>query len=309
MTALTVVVATRNRPVLVADCLRSLQAQSLAGFEIVVVDDGSDVDIRAAVEAVTGPVPVRYLHQGHAGLSVARNHGTAEARADLVAYLDDDALADPGWAAALLDATEELGADAVAGRTDLLVETEPPPWLTPGMRALLGETHLGDERRLLAPHEVAFGGNCAVTRDAFERVGGFATRLGRTGTSLRSNEDVLLSRRLTRMGARIVYEPRARMRHRVAAERLTTAFLRSRARAQGVSDVLLACELGTDVTGSRRTVTEARFAVRTVPILIKGCLRRGTGGITGAVVWTEYCRGRRAARRTAVRGASPGGDG
>ncbi|HVM41002.1 MAG TPA: glycosyltransferase [Acidimicrobiia bacterium] len=290
---LSVVVASRNRPAMLTDCLRTLQAQTAPGLEIVVVDDGSDAPLTSAVDAAPGPAAVRLVRQAHAGLSTARNRGTSEAAADRIAYLDDDGLADEGWAAAILDAFDATGADAVAGRIDLLPEADVPAWLTPGMRSFLGETHLGDERRMLGDNEVAFGGNFAVTRAAFDAVGGFALTLGRTGESLLSNEDVLFSRRLHQSGNRVVYEPKARMRHRVAAERLTLPFVRRRARAQGTSDVLLAEEVGIGRPGSW---DDWRMASRTVPILAKGLAPHGTGAM-GAVVWAEYCRGRRDARR------------
>jgi glycosyltransferase involved in cell wall biosynthesis len=109
----TVVIPTKDRPALLASCLEGVLAAGDAsgrGFEVVVVDDGSEPPVE-----VGGDDRVRVVRTPGVGPSRARNLGIAEARAPIVAFTDDDVVVDRGWLAAAL---EVLDADpAVAGVT------------------------------------------------------------------------------------------------------------------------------------------------------------------------------------------------
>ena len=102
--------------------LDALLAQAVdAAFELVVVDDEAEPRTRELVEAraaSTGPdgPAVRYLStSGRRGPAHARNLGWRAGRGDVVAFIDDDCLARPGWLASLV-AEVDGGADLVQGR-------------------------------------------------------------------------------------------------------------------------------------------------------------------------------------------------
>jgi glycosyltransferase involved in cell wall biosynthesis len=85
-----VVLPTHNRPRLLAMTLCSVLWQEGVDLEVVVVDDGSSVDVRAMVEGL-GDARVRLVrHERPLGVSAARNRGVAEARGGWIAFLDDD---------------------------------------------------------------------------------------------------------------------------------------------------------------------------------------------------------------------------
>ena len=86
--SLSVVIPTHDRAALVGRAIESALRQTVPPREVVVVDDGSTDDTRARVEAF-GP-GVRYLHQGNAGVSAARNHGVRAATGTWIAFLDSD---------------------------------------------------------------------------------------------------------------------------------------------------------------------------------------------------------------------------
>lgn len=289
--SVSVVIATRDRPELLEGCLRSLTLQADTDFEVVVVDDGSACDLRPAVEpAAALGLQVSVLRRDPKGLSAARNAGTRTAAGEVVAYLDDDALASTAWIGEMRDAFDRTGCDAVAGRIELAFDAPPPRWLRPGLRAFLAELDLGPELRALGPGETPFGANCAVRRAAFEDRGGFSARLGRAGASLRSNEEVAFFRALANRGGLVVYQPGALVWHRVSAERVTAEYLLRRAYAQGQSDVAI------EPPGAWRR--EVLRAARTPGILAKGLARDGS--TVAARAWLGYCRGRWAARRSGV---------
>ncbi|MEI9963934.1 MAG: glycosyltransferase family 2 protein [Caulobacteraceae bacterium] len=118
--AVSVVVPTCRRPQPLALAVRSVFAQTgvdPAATELVVVDNdpaGSAADA-AAVLAAEAPFPLRYVHEPTPGVASARNTGVAAAAAGLIAFLDDDEEASPGWLAALLQAQARFDADVVFG--------------------------------------------------------------------------------------------------------------------------------------------------------------------------------------------------
>ena len=94
MPTVSVITPTYNRPELLEQAIRSMLAQTFGDFEMLVVDDGSQVSAQAVVEGF-GDARVRYIRQRHAGRSAARNSGLKAARGEFIAFLDDDDLYHP----------------------------------------------------------------------------------------------------------------------------------------------------------------------------------------------------------------------
>jgi glycosyltransferase involved in cell wall biosynthesis len=208
-----VVVPTRGRAAYLEVTLESLLAQR-AGieYEIVVVDDGGGVPQRADVRYV--------VHSPRRGLNAARNAGIREARAPLIAFVDDDVLVPPGWLEALASgAARHPEAEAFGGPIRARFEgraprgcgREEPPITT---------LDLGPEDR---EADMVWGANFAVRRSAIERVGPF----DETIVTPHGDEEEWLER-LRAAGGRIVYLAGAGLEHRRTAE---DARLRPLARA------------------------------------------------------------------------------
>lgn len=302
MTTLSAIVATRDRPELLRDCLGTLTRQGVGRGElqILVVDDGSRTDLTPVVaEFDSSPVVPTLLRQEPGGLSRARNTGAAAAEGEVLAYLDDDTLVSPGWATAVLSTFRQMSWNGLAGRIELRLEGPEPTWLTGRLRTYLSELDLGEETRWLEDDTVPYGANCAITAASLRSLGGFRESLGRDQRSLVSNEELDLFRRLRAGGGRIAYCPDAHVLHRVPPERLTPAWFMRRAYAQGVSDVLVEPALGRLEAG-RRLVLDGVRAVRAVPMLAKN-VTRGQGTVS-AGAWLSWCRGRVSSRLRARRG-------
>jgi GT2 family glycosyltransferase len=186
-----VVIPTYQRRDLVCDAVRALCGITYKGaVEIIVVVDGSIDGTAAALKSLNCARPLRVIEQENRGLAGARNRGAAEARGDLLLFLDDDMIPEP-------DIIEQHarsfrnGADAVAGE---FIEPAGPlaGFQTPGIaRAKSSQI----EASIATPFEV-FGGHMSVRRSAFESVSGFDesfTRDGRYGY-----EDFDLAYRLMR---------------------------------------------------------------------------------------------------------------
>jgi GT2 family glycosyltransferase len=243
--ALSAVVCTYDRYALLAEAVDSLLRQEAApgSIEVVIVDNSPDREAaRQFGTRYAGLRDVTYLVAERPGLSNARNLGVAAARGPVVAFIDDDARAAPGWAQALLRtyAAWNGTAGVVGGPITPRWPSEPPPWLSPPLLGYLSIVDRGAERRELAAGEWLAGCNISFDKAALLAVGGFASGLGRVGAgaSLLSNEELEVTDRILATGKRAVYAPDARVEHAIGVERLTRSWFRRRAAWQAVSDLL-----------------------------------------------------------------------
>lgn len=105
-----VIVPVYNRVDEVDDLLKSLSAQSLKNFEVVIVEDGSTVKCESVVRAAAKAVDVKYFYKENEGRSIARNYGLERASGDYFIFFDSDCVIPPDYFATL---TEELDANPV----------------------------------------------------------------------------------------------------------------------------------------------------------------------------------------------------
>ena len=221
---LTVAICTRDRPEELRRALASLRAQTAPPDEILVVENAPrDGSVREMIER--GFPGVHWLPEPVPGLDFARNRALEAATGDVVAFLDDDAVADPGWAAALRAPFADPRVGAVTGRVEALATD------TPGQR--LVEANGGYSRgmrRVRLPEEadlplhgrrapriawaVSVGSGCslAVRRSLLLDIGGFDEALD-LGAELPGGGDHDALWRVLESGASVVYEPAALARH------------------------------------------------------------------------------------------------
>jgi GT2 family glycosyltransferase len=254
------IVCTRDRPDRLALCLAALHAQTRSGSsrEIVVVDNSADAPAALRVRASTGqPHHIRWIAADRPGLSHARNVGIAATTAPFIAFIDDDAIADPDWLAALEAEFVDAPAVAVAGGPVVPVwPAARPNWLGPWAEGYFSVVDRGPASRDLGAGEWLAGTNIAFRRDALCAAGGFDEALGRHPGTLLGNEEIALAERLRRAGHTIRYTPRARVRHAIAADRLNRSWLRRRIAWQAVSDLMLAGGEANSVAALWRTVAD-----------------------------------------------------
>ncbi|MFE0201899.1 glycosyltransferase [Streptomyces sp. NPDC058985] len=218
-----VVVATRERADQLARALDSLLAQDHPDFEIVVVDNAPVTgETRELVERKYGE-RVRYVCEPVPGLAVAHNRGLAVVRGEVVAFTDDDVVADPRW---LTELTAPFAADPHLGcATGLIL---PARLRTPAQ--VLLESHGGFAKgfvpRTYDPEhppadEPLFpftagrfgsGANMAFRTAVLRTVGGFDPATG-AGTRARGGDDLYGFVRVLAQGQRLRYTPRALVWH------------------------------------------------------------------------------------------------
>ncbi len=115
-----IVTPTRGRPASLERALRSVLAQTgidPGSLELVVVDNdaGGSAETVVARLRAEAPFPLHYVREPRPGVANARNAGLAKASGKLIAFIDDDEEAPPGWLAALISVHEALDADVVFG--------------------------------------------------------------------------------------------------------------------------------------------------------------------------------------------------
>jgi len=199
-----------------------------AEYEILVVNNAPEEDLsaslaRARSQAASSPAcSVRLIPCAAPGLSAARNAGLAEARGRIVAFLDDDAEAEPGWLEALAAAFDRHPEAGVIGGPILLRDPESPPfWYEQAAKPFLSHLNPPLAGYAEARHwgEFPWGANWAARRRCLLEIGGFRMRFGRGASGVASGEDVAAAALIQRAGYRIGFEPAARVRHLVEPDR------------------------------------------------------------------------------------------
>ncbi|MHB0869178.1 MAG: glycosyltransferase [Chloroflexota bacterium] len=236
MLDVTVAVCTAGERKTLDGSLRSLLAQERripVEYEILVVDNSREdtgfVRKTAASVASDSAVPVRYAREPQVGLGFARNAAIAAARGEVVAYVDDDVVVDPGWLSELARVYRETDAAAVGGRIDPIWESDRPRWLGDELLGFLSIVDYGPERKRCRYPNYPFGANISFRRAVLLEVGGFATGLGGGGAPTYLMDEIELCRRVERAGGTILYAPLAVVGHIVPASRLTRGFFLKRA--------------------------------------------------------------------------------
>lgn len=267
-----------------AAAVESVRRQSPPPGEIVVVVDHNRRLFDRVRHSLSDIVAVENAESP--GLSGARNSGIATARGDIVAFLDDDAVASEGWLDHLLAGFGDHGVVAVGGQVWPVWDVGPPRWLPDEFHWVVGCSYRGQPTDS-APIRNPIGANMAFRREVFEEIGGFRSGIGRVGAVPVGCEETELCIRARQHWPHrtILYEPRAVVRHRVPAHRATWRYFRSRCLAEGRSKALVSGLVGADDgLASERTYTFKTLPAGALRGLWQGLARADLGGVGRAAM-------------------------
>lgn len=220
----------------------SVRSQSLPAHEIIVVVDHGPAllgRLRPALPDVK-VIP----NSGYRGLSGGKNTGVTAARGDVVAFLDDDAVAEAEWLAAMAAAYDDPYVAGVGGLTLPLWGITAPRWFPEEFAWVVGCTYRGMVR---GPVRNIMGGNASFRREVFDVTGGFRSGIGRTagGRPLGCEETEFCIRlRQAAPETVLLYDDGAVIWHRVPAERARFGYFRSRCYAEGLSKAMVTRSVG-----------------------------------------------------------------
>lgn len=273
----TVAVCTRDRTADLQRCLTGLLQLPDDGQELLVVDNAPSTN--ATRQLVAAHRRVRYVCEGRPGLNVARNRALHEARGDVVAFCDDDAVPDRGWLRALMTGFDDPTVLAVTGLTmPLELETAAQEWFEQhcgfgrGFERIIFDLHHPGVNEAGAP---GVGANMALRQTVVERVGGFDEALD-AGTLTCSGGDNEMFSRILSAGHRIVYEPAALSwhRHRRTWPELRRTLYGYRVGLYAMWARQLVCDRDTSVL--RRAVR--RMVKHQIPVLVRAMLGHPSSG-------------------------------
>lgn len=230
-TDLRVAVCTNRLSGEVAESLDALRGQVSSDALALVLSGLAPGEEAAHRAAFDGTV----LAEPRPGLSRARNRAlawAAESGADALAFVDDDAVADPGWFDALARRWDEAPAEVacIGGPIRPRYSAPPPPWFSDGIAHALTLLDRGASvRDLDVAVEAVYGANVSFRVEPLRQVGGFDPALGHSGTRVFFAEEDEAQRALVRLGYRVRYVPDAGVEHVIPATRLTRgSFVRRR---------------------------------------------------------------------------------
>jgi GT2 family glycosyltransferase len=211
-----VVVCTRDRPAQLDQCLEAIAQLDYPRFDVLVVDNAPQ---NGGVRDIAARRGARYLVEPRPGENAARNCGARACQAEIVAYLDDDALCEPRWLSQLVAEFRDPRVMAVTGRIlPLRVETEAEKLFLQAGGFDPGQGRRVVDRERPFWFELAnFGGigneaGMAFRRQAFDVWPGFDERLG-YGAAIPGATGHYAFFGLIERGYRVVYTPQAVVYH------------------------------------------------------------------------------------------------
>lgn len=240
---ISVIVCTYKRPLFLKQCLESLLSNAHENYEIIVVGQGTDRTPQAVVNDHFRNIPrIKCVHSEAVGLSPARNIGCHYAQGDVIAFIDDDAIASPEWMEGYAEIFHQITPvpGMVGGMIEPLWETQRPSWYPIEREFLLGIYNIGDEIRPFPETDLPIGANFAILRSAVERLGGFDERLGfnmKRKHSMIAGEDSLIALRIKEAGYPIYYQPKSKVYHHISSAKLTKNYFLKRHFWEGVTHV------------------------------------------------------------------------
>lgn len=204
-----VIICSRNRPVLLRDCIDSVLRGDTVPSELIIVDDSDTADHSLAGLSTARSCEIRYVWRQERGLSSAMNFAIREARHDLLVFTQDDAEVEPTWLSSIVRSLVNAGP-----RTIVTGQVQPGDSETNG--GFVSDANIGREpivHRGRVDHDVLFALNMALYRSAAEEIGPFDERLG-PGTHFPASEDNDFGFRALEAGYAIAYDPASVVCHR-----------------------------------------------------------------------------------------------
>jgi glycosyltransferase involved in cell wall biosynthesis len=193
--------------------------------EILVVDNNSNDNTREEVHGFigSGKHNCKYLFEPTQGKVHALNRGMMSSQGEILGFTDDDVLVDKHWIREIVETFRESDAVCVGGKVLPIWESARPHWLTDQLLNVLAILDYGDELfeyDWKKQNHMLFGVNFSFRKTFFIDNGLFNVKLGSR------SEDQEMFDRLRDVKAKVIYNPRIVVNHRIHPERLTKSYFR-----------------------------------------------------------------------------------
>lgn len=266
MLSISVVISTHTeaRWGFVQEAVESIRRQTHPAIETIVVIDHNPSLLQRVRASMTDVIAIENTEAK--GASGSKNSGARAASGAIIAFLDDDAVAEPEWLAELAGGFTSPHVLGVGGLTLPRWAGEKPGWFPEEFYWVLGCTHKGAPETT-APVRNLIACNMAVRREIFSD-DAFRTDMGPQGRHALGCEETEFCIRVSqrRRGGIWLHKPSARVYHQVPVSRATWWYLLRRCGGEGRSKALV-----TKFTGARvGLASERTYVLRTLP---RGVLR------------------------------------
>lgn len=239
---ISVAICTHNRADYLGKALNSLENQTLGQnlFEVIIIDNASSD--KTAEVAKSGLVKFKnsaYYYEQTLGIARSRNRAFSEAKANYIAFLDDDAIAAPNWLEEIIKtfqaSTNEIY--CLGGKVEPLWEEPRPAWLNDHLLPFVSVLDISKEQRSITEKEYLVGANIAFDKKQVSEISNFPEDLGRKGNNLLSHEETELIRRIQKTNSSsVVYSPKIVVSHHVHKQRISKKWFLRRLFWHGISN-------------------------------------------------------------------------
>jgi len=229
---ISVIICSYNRATYIIDAIDSLYNQTASKdlYEVIVVDNNSMDNTKELCLQYVAAHPsynIYYFEEKQQGASFARNTGVAHSKASLIAFMDDDAIADKDFIENILRFFEtHPDADGLGGRIIPKYIPEEPKWMSYYVSSLVGNFDYSDKVEEFKQGKYPLESNMIVKKKDFLEVGGFNTNLpGVVGKLRIGGEGKEFFYKLQDRSKKIYYDPSVRVQHVVEVNKLTREYM------------------------------------------------------------------------------------
>lgn len=238
---ISVIICTYNRAKYIIKALDCLFDTTYKQYEVLVVDNNSTdntSELLKAYIADNSSLPIKYYLETKQGLSNARNRGIAEAKGDILIFLDDDALVCPNYLNIVDEYLQKYpNIDAFGGKIiPIFDECDAPKWLCKWSESWVSGLNLGAKVCSFPTKIFPIGANMGFRKSVFDICGLFDPNLGRSAGNLIGGEEKDLFNRMYSHGMTILYLPNAVAEHVIPPKRTTIEYVCNFGLGVGISE-------------------------------------------------------------------------
>jgi glucosyl-dolichyl phosphate glucuronosyltransferase len=236
--------------------IESIRRQSLPAREIILVIDHNPALFERLNVHISDVTLVENSHRQ--GLSGARNTGLALARGELIAFLDDDAIAEYDWLERLSNGCQS--SPNVLGTGGIVLPLwvgKKPAWFPHEFYWVVGCSYQ-EQFKTIKEVRNPYGGCTCIRREVFEAVGGFHEDIGRVGNNPLGGEETELCIRAKQHSPEKIFicDPLALIHHHISPARARLSYFMARCYAEGISKATITGQRGVrDGLASERVYT------------------------------------------------------
>ena len=222
----------------VMKCIASLETQTLKPTEVLLVLDPDENLVNFYKSRI--PSKVKIITSDKVGLSHARNAGIKRAVGDIIAFIDDDAVADPTWLETMIRNYDDPEVVGVGGLIKANWQSRRPLWFPEELDWIVGCTYKGfPERRIRVRNPI--GCSMSFRSWVFRKVGYFRSDIGRRGQNFTGDEETEFSIRACNKipKSKVMYDPSSVVHHKIGRNRESLNYVWKRSFSEGISKAMM----------------------------------------------------------------------